>query len=211
MASRLLRYFGRHHWGLVAMFIAMGGTAYAAASLPANSVGTRQLRRHAVTLGKISPSAERALRTHAGSRGPVGPSDAYVASSANPRSNILELQLPRGNYIATASCLATNYQQTASSGLTFGFATLTLSSPGAAGLGSASASVSDQGQTITSGAPGIATTGTYGTATLSATASFALPSGGTLYDHCASLSTDSSMTETDFRIDAIRVGSLHAQ
>ncbi len=57
MSKPFLRYIGQHHWGMLATFIALGGTAYAASSLPANSVGTRQLRRGAVTLTKISPSA----------------------------------------------------------------------------------------------------------------------------------------------------------
>ena len=60
--SALLRYVCRHHVGLIAVFIAMGGTAYAATALPPNSVGTRQLRRHAVTLSKIDPGTARALR-----------------------------------------------------------------------------------------------------------------------------------------------------
>ena len=38
------RYIGRHYWGMLAMFIALGGTAYAATQLPANSVGTKQIQ-----------------------------------------------------------------------------------------------------------------------------------------------------------------------
>jgi hypothetical protein len=48
----LLRYLRSHHVGLVALFIALGGTAYAA-SLPRNSVGTKQLKRGAVTSAKV--------------------------------------------------------------------------------------------------------------------------------------------------------------
>jgi hypothetical protein len=39
---------------LIALFVALGGTAYAATSLPANSVGTRQLKKGAVTAAKIA-------------------------------------------------------------------------------------------------------------------------------------------------------------
>jgi hypothetical protein len=45
--------------GVLASFIALGGTAYASAQLPKGSVGTSQLKKHAVTLAKISPSARR--------------------------------------------------------------------------------------------------------------------------------------------------------
>lgn len=37
-----------------ALFIALGGTSYAAVSLPVNSVGTRQLRNGAVTQAKLN-------------------------------------------------------------------------------------------------------------------------------------------------------------
>jgi hypothetical protein len=41
----------------LALFIALGGGAYAAVALPANSVGTRQLKTKAVTTSKIKNSA----------------------------------------------------------------------------------------------------------------------------------------------------------
>jgi len=39
---------------LIALFVALGGTTYAATSLPANSVGTKQIRKGAVTASKIN-------------------------------------------------------------------------------------------------------------------------------------------------------------
>jgi hypothetical protein len=39
---------------LIALFVALGGTTYAATSLPANSVGTQQIRNKAVTAAKIN-------------------------------------------------------------------------------------------------------------------------------------------------------------
>jgi hypothetical protein len=39
---------------LIALFVALGGTTYAATSLPANSVGTRQLKNGAVTASKLN-------------------------------------------------------------------------------------------------------------------------------------------------------------
>ena len=41
----------------LALFVALGGTTYAAATLPKNSVGSRQLRRHAVSNSKLRPNA----------------------------------------------------------------------------------------------------------------------------------------------------------
>jgi len=42
---------------LVALFVALGGTAYAATSLPKNSVGTTQIKNNAVTSKKIAKGA----------------------------------------------------------------------------------------------------------------------------------------------------------
>ena len=47
---------------LIALFVALGGTGYAAFSLPRDSVGTAQLKDGAVTKGKISARTRRALR-----------------------------------------------------------------------------------------------------------------------------------------------------
>ena len=57
----------------VALIVAMGGTGYAATQLPANSVGTKQLKQYAVTLSKVSKDARTALRGNRGARGPAGP------------------------------------------------------------------------------------------------------------------------------------------
>jgi hypothetical protein len=54
---------------LIALFVALGGTTYAATSLAKNSVGTAQLKNGAVTKAKISKKAVSALK---GSRGPQG-------------------------------------------------------------------------------------------------------------------------------------------
>jgi hypothetical protein len=53
----------------LALFVALGGSAYAATQLPKNSVGAKQLKKHAVTPSKLTRAAEVRLR---GSRGPIG-------------------------------------------------------------------------------------------------------------------------------------------
>ena len=40
----LLSYVRQHHVGFLALFVALGTGAYAAVSLPNNSVGTEQLK-----------------------------------------------------------------------------------------------------------------------------------------------------------------------
>jgi hypothetical protein len=67
----------------LALFIALGGASYAAVTLPANSVGTKQIKNRAVTLGKISQSARGALK---GARGPAGaPCLPTVAACRGPQ------------------------------------------------------------------------------------------------------------------------------
>lgn len=72
----------------VALAIALGGTSYAAISLPANSVGTKQIKNGAVTKTKISPRTMTGLRGPRGARGlagPAGPAGAGgAAGSAGP-------------------------------------------------------------------------------------------------------------------------------
>lgn len=67
----------------LALFVALGGTSYAAIALPRDSVGTIQLKAGAVTSPKVrdgslsaidlSPAARRALMGRAGAQGPAGP------------------------------------------------------------------------------------------------------------------------------------------
>jgi len=75
----------------IALVVALGGTSYAAINLPANSVGSAQLKRHAVTGSKLHANAvtsatvqNGSLRAKdfktgqlpAGPAGPVGPAGA---------------------------------------------------------------------------------------------------------------------------------------
>ena len=57
----------------LALFLALGGGAWAATKLPKNSVGTAQLKKGAVTPTKISKAAKAALTGAPGARGPQGP------------------------------------------------------------------------------------------------------------------------------------------
>ena len=52
--TRFLSHFKTNLIAYLSLFVALGGTSYAAFSLPANSVGTRQLRSGAVTTKKLA-------------------------------------------------------------------------------------------------------------------------------------------------------------
>jgi hypothetical protein len=70
----------------VALFVALGGTSYAATTLPRNSVGTWQLRKGAVTASKVRPhslTARAFKKGHLpvgppGAQGPAGPQGPAV-------------------------------------------------------------------------------------------------------------------------------------
>ena len=87
---------------VLALFVALGGSAYAAGVLPANSVGTPQLKGGSVTSGKVKDGTLKAvdfarnqLRAGPrGARGPAGPegpvglidgSQVYVRATSDPR------------------------------------------------------------------------------------------------------------------------------
>jgi hypothetical protein len=78
----LLGYIRRHHIGLLALFVALGGTSYAAAKLPRNSVGTAQIKNHAVTTAKLSTSTVKALKGAKGAPGATGATGATGAAGA---------------------------------------------------------------------------------------------------------------------------------
>ena len=82
MLSGIGEYVRRHHVALLALFVALGGTAIAAGNglLPKNSVGAAQLKKNAVTGPKIKNGviAKQKLTAAAitalkGARGPTGP------------------------------------------------------------------------------------------------------------------------------------------
>jgi hypothetical protein len=73
-----------------ALMVALGGTSYAIAQLPANSVGTKQLKRNAVTSPKVKDRSLLAKDFKAGqlpagrrgAQGPVGPAGPAGAAGA---------------------------------------------------------------------------------------------------------------------------------
>jgi hypothetical protein len=74
MLNRFMRHVRQQLVGYIALFIALGGVSYAALKLPANSVGTKQLKDGAVTGRKVKPNSLLAKDFKAGqlSPGPRG-------------------------------------------------------------------------------------------------------------------------------------------
>jgi hypothetical protein len=121
----------------LALFVALGGSAYAAIHLRKNSVGTKQLKKNAVTTQKVRknaingakvknhsllakdfktgqlPAGPRGQVGSPGATGPRGPSDGF-SNLGSPVSNIgggtylASLALPAGNFVVNASVRLVN-------------------------------------------------------------------------------------------------------
>ena len=103
MSKAVFGYLRRHHIGLLALFLALSGTAYAA-TLPRNSVGTAQLKRNAVTSAKVrdgsllrrdfragqlpqGPAGPQGLTGATGPTGPTGPAGRNAVTSITVRDS----------------------------------------------------------------------------------------------------------------------------
>ena len=108
---------------MIALAVALGGTGYAAIVLPANSVGTKQLKKSAVTSVKVKdgtllkadfkagqipagPAGAAGAAGSAGPGGPPGPSDAFSGFKNGPiaapgtLSTVATLNVPvAGKYV----------------------------------------------------------------------------------------------------------------
>jgi hypothetical protein len=143
----------------IAVFVALGGGAYAAFTLPANSVGSRQLRNSAVTPKKVARATIKLFKGQKGVpgpkgdqgrqgvpgrqglQGPVGPSNVYFTSSTSVGA---ELTLPAGDYWIEGQCDFSNSNSSQQPGLEI------LTSSQAGGIGSASATIPASGTTVAS-------------------------------------------------------------
>jgi len=89
---------------LLALIIALGGTSYAAFSLPKNSVGTKQLKNGAVTAKKIKNGAITAAKINA--FGFTAPNAAHATSADSAASANTAATATNATNAATASALA---------------------------------------------------------------------------------------------------------
>jgi hypothetical protein len=97
---------------VIALFAAVGGSAFAATQLPKNSVGTKQIKKGAVTTAKIAESTRAKLIGSKGPKGDQGPpglsgapattlfaqvkSDGTANAAGSP---ITAKRLSNGNYV----------------------------------------------------------------------------------------------------------------
>lgn len=106
---------------LIALFVALGGSSYAAIKLPKNSVGNKQIKKNAVTSAKVKDASllakdfkagqlPQGAKGETGATGARGPSDGYVGNrQASPLQALTSSsepvafspQLPAGNYVVT--------------------------------------------------------------------------------------------------------------
>jgi hypothetical protein len=82
------RVTSAHVIAMLALFVAMGGTGYAALSLPKNSVGSKQIKKNAVTSTKVKNGSLKAGdfkagQLPAGPAGPVGPAGRNGTNGAD--------------------------------------------------------------------------------------------------------------------------------
>jgi len=97
----------------LALFVALGGASYAATQLPKNSVGSKQIKKEAVTPAKLSKSAKSTLAGPAGPKGPKGATGAIGARGLKGDTGSKGDTGPQGpgattlNYDATASASPT--------------------------------------------------------------------------------------------------------
>ncbi len=81
---------------LIALFVALGGTTYAATSLPRNSVGTAQIKSGAVTKTKIAKGTLAGLHGLRGATGPEGPAGPKGEQGSQGVQGIQGVQGPPG-------------------------------------------------------------------------------------------------------------------
>jgi len=141
MGRNLLRYLRAHHVALLALFVALGGTSYAAATLAADSVGTRQLRRGAVTSAKVKdrsllakdfkrgqlPRGAAGPAGPAGAPGPVGPQGPQGVPG--PKGETGTVDPSAAGRVANA--LSQGGEKTVVAGVTTRIATVSLTTPAA--------------------------------------------------------------------------------
>src|SRR5262245_17048733 len=70
--GRSLRHLQRHFVGYLALFVALGGTSFAAATL----INGSQIKPHTIPKNRLTNSAIASLKGSRGPQGPAGPAGA---------------------------------------------------------------------------------------------------------------------------------------
>jgi hypothetical protein len=91
----------------LALFVALGGGAYAAVKLPANSVTTRQVKDHSLLTRDFRPG--QLPRGAIGPQGLTGPSDVWSVYDSASTTGDLSLSVPGGSYVVYGQGLYKNW------------------------------------------------------------------------------------------------------
>jgi hypothetical protein len=125
---RLARFLRQNVIALLALFVALGGTSYAAVELPANSVGTKQLKNGAVTAEKIKKAAVRAADINTNGLKVPYATTAGSASSIVTRIRLVEpvLSAENGDWVDAPVSGGKWEQGATSADFAFGLAKVTI-------------------------------------------------------------------------------------
>jgi hypothetical protein len=88
MANATVAYIGRHHVALLALFLALGGTSFAAASYVSGS----QIKPHSIPKNRLTNKAIKSLKGNLGPQGrqgPTGPQGQQGAQGANGATDVV--------------------------------------------------------------------------------------------------------------------------
>lgn len=117
--TKIARYVARHHWGMIATFLVLGGVAYAAGTAARSRIqacvesktgvirlaakGRCPAGERSLTWGKVGPAGP------VGPSGGVGPSDVYFSHDVFTyigTQDSVTVSVPAGSYSVQASCTA---------------------------------------------------------------------------------------------------------
>lgn len=108
MTRRLLGHFQQHLVGYLALFVALGGTSFAAAAL----INGTQIKPHTIPKNRLTNSAIASLEGSRGPRGPAGPAGATGATGATGAPGAA------GSAGATGPAGVSGYQRVSAVGVT---------------------------------------------------------------------------------------------
>jgi len=197
----------------LALFLALGGASFAAFQLPRNSVGSKQIKDHAVTLRKVSPAAQRALRGAMGLPGVAGRDGAAIVARVRSTGSV---HTPADHSSTTVALTSNTWDQAATEVDLGPIGRLTYTTPpsgscGGVGLADLNFEIDVDGQLFSGGVLQLPPDGTSHTTQLNLQRALYEPGVATAHSAavkvssgCESGSFPADFTVTDVEFDIIR-------